>query len=298
MTEPTNIAINPLPWFIGPGGIEVTVDKVVAAMTDLGRFGYRALSTRVPAGMSEVDYLALLAERDFRPAPGYFSANFERSEDRSAILDEARRHAASEAALGLTESFVGSGFMPERLAQPAVGLGSSETQTARVAELLATCADLAHQEGVSLALHPHIASAVETEAEIRSVLDQSAGSALKFGPDTGHLAWAGADLTGLFVTYSDRIVALHLKDVDESALRSARAQRSAYFDATKVGHLWTEPGRGSIDFDALLRLLPPAFEGWFVVEVDVPNLPTAVESSEFAGRYVTELVGNWADGRR
>ncbi|MEV0288785.1 hypothetical protein AB0H36_32090 [Kribbella sp. NPDC050820] len=50
-------------------------------------------------------------------------------------------------------------------------------------------------EGVTPALHPHVGSTIETEPEIRAVLDAVPASILSIGPDTGHLAWAGTSRT-------------------------------------------------------------------------------------------------------
>jgi inosose dehydratase len=79
--------------------------------------------------------------------------------------------------------------------------------------------------------------------------------------------------------YSDRIIAVHLKDVDAAARAAAIDAGDDYSTATNTSHVWTEPGRGAIDFDAVLAALPADFDGWFVVEVDVPNSGSPAQSS-------------------
>lgn len=167
--------------------------------------------------------------------------------------------------------------------------GRDPEVSAIVAEGLIRSADAAAAEGVRQALHPHVGSWVETEEEIRSVLDASAGSNLGFGPDVGHLYWGGTDPARIISDYANRVLAMHLKDVDKAAMASAATAGADYWQATGHHHVWTEPGRGHVDLDAALAALPADFGGWFVIEVDVPNLPTPLESSRTALEYVSKL---------
>jgi inosose dehydratase len=139
---------------------------------------------------------------------------------------------------------------------------------------------------VRYALHPHVGSWIEADDEVRAVLDATSGSDLFFGPDTGHLYWAGADPAALMGSYSDRIIAVHLKDVDPVARAAAISSGDDYRAATVDRHVWTEPGRGAIDFDAVFASLPEDSDLWFVIEVDVPAAPTAVESSAISLDFV------------
>ena len=109
---------------------------------------------------------------------------------------------------------------------------------------------------------------------------------LAFGPDTGHLFWGGSDPAVLVADYADRVRAMHLKDVHQVAAKRAADQRDDYQAATNVEHVWTEPGRGDVDFDAVFAALPAAYDGWFVVEVDVPDLPTKEESTATSARWI------------
>jgi inosose dehydratase len=276
------IAVNPLPWVVTPNGFELNEAVIAAAMGDLATAGYSALHADIPAGMTTDRYRSLLADHGFQPAPGYFSGAFHDREQHDGIVEQARQHAARMAELGLTETFVAADLTPERIAAPAVGTGESSERTAVVAEGLARAADAAASEGVRQALHPHVGSSIETPTEVEAILTATAGSALGFGPDVGHLAWAGADPAALIRQHADRVLALHLKDFDGSAATAARHARSDYWTATTQQHVWTEPGRGDVDFDAVFAALPAEFAGWFVVEVDVPNIPDRVESSRVA----------------
>jgi inosose dehydratase len=285
MTTPRKLAINPLPWVIGRTGFDLSTETLTVALTELRAVGFDAVHADIPEGMTPAQYSDFIGGFGFRPAPGYFGADFDSATARAANTEAARIHAARQAELGLTEVFIANNLTESRMARPAVGAEASADRIAVIAEGLAVAAEATQSEGVTAALHPHVGSWIETEAEVRSILDATQGSALRFGPDVGHLMWGGSDPVSIVRDYSERVVALHLKDVDAAAASAALADGSDYWATTGVHHVWTEPGRGNVDFDAVFATLPPTFDGWFVVEVDVPNIGTAAESAAAARAF-------------
>lgn len=127
---------------------------------------------------------------------------------------------------------------------------------------------------------------------MRAVLDAIPASDLSFGPDTGHLAWAGMTPSMIMADYADRIAATHLKDVHLDQADEARAADADYMAATvRDFTVWTEPGRGDVDLLAALDTLPSTFPGWVIVEVDVPEASTNLESTQLSAAWVTEQLG-------
>ena len=289
------VAVNPLPWVMGADMSWNMNEAVVrSALVDLQPVGFTALHAEVPAGLSSAGYRDLLREFGFAPAPGYFGADFDAVDGRPELLEDARRAAAQQAELGLSEIFIASNLSPERRAAPAIGAAFDADRLDVVTEGLIAAAAVMRSEGVTACLHPHVGSWVEVEDEVRAVLDNSAGSDLAFGPDTGHLFWARSDPAKLIADYRDRVVAMHIKDVVATVREASIVAGSDYQEATFGDHVWTEPGRGSIDFDAVFAALPTDFTGWFVVEVDVPNIPDKVDSARASFEWVSnrpELVG-------
>jgi inosose dehydratase len=281
----TKLAINPLPWVLTAKGFDLSLDTVTRALADLEPIGYRGFHADIPEGLTPAQYAVLLADHGFVPAPGYFAGSFQERESLPALLEAARRHAAGQAALGLEEVFIASNLTAERMAEPATGAGADPDRIEVIAESLIAASGAMAAEGVTPALHPHVGSLIETEDEIRSVLDLTAGSPLAFGPDVGHITWAGGNPAALIGDYRDRVSALHLKDVDASAVQAAQQAGAGYMDSTMSHHVWTEPGRGVVDFEGIFAALPAEFSGWMVVEVDVPNLPTPLESSRASYEY-------------
>lgn len=284
------LAVNPLPWTMSPTFAPLTGEVVREALADLSTTGFRAMHTDIPADLSVDAYRALLDEFGFRAAPGYFDADFARTSSLPATVEKAKAHASALAALGVDTTFVAGSVDLTRLMSPTTGENSSTERTKRSAEGLAIVAEAARAEGVRMALHPHVGMTIETEAETRMILDETAGSALAFGPDTGHLFWAGMVPQQIIADYADRVAAVHLKDIDLTAVLQSTRLNDDFMTATGVRHVWMEPGRGAVNFPAVLQALPNDFDGWLIVEVDVPNLPDRLESTRASYDYVSGLT--------
>jgi inosose dehydratase len=224
------IGLNPLPWVLTPSGFDLSVPVLQTAFSEIATTPFRAIHADPPADMSAAEYRQLLAEYGLQPAPGYFSANFH-TESADDIGEAAKRHAGLQAELGNTEVFIASKLTPERMEHPAIGFGGDEATLRRVIDGLGAAAAAITAEGVTPALHPHVASTVETE--VRAVLDAIPASELSFGPDTGHLAWAGMTPSAIMADYADRIAAMHLKDVHLDEAERARAADADYIAATR-----------------------------------------------------------------
>ncbi|MEV7391328.1 sugar phosphate isomerase/epimerase [Streptomyces sp. NPDC091215] len=272
------IGINPLPWYFSRDGFSLSREILPAVYREVRESGFHAVQADVPDGTTVKEFRALLADHGLSAAPGYFFAGFE-----EPAAEAARRHAAQQAELGLTEVFIAGAMAPERLTRPAVGHAYDPGRLDTIIEHLAAACEAVTAEGLRPCLHPHVGTWIETEAETRKVLDSIDPALLAFGPDTGHLHWAGADLAALIRAYADRVGAVHLKDVHTAA---ARVTDGDYFEATYGRHVWTEPGQGDIDFAGVLKALPEDWDGWFVVEVDVPD-----QGGDPKGSAV--LAGQW-----
>jgi inosose dehydratase len=160
-----------------------------------------------------------------------------------------------------------------RRAHPAVGRGFDPDRLEVVVDGIALCCTAMRDEGVTAALHPHVGGWVETEHELRAVLDGVGPDLLAFGPDTGHMSWAGMDVPAVLLDYADRIVGVHLKDTFAAGITAAAADDLDYQMATEPGRIWAEPGLGDVDLTACLAAFPADFAGDYMIEVDVPSLP-------------------------
>jgi len=288
MTATSKVAVNPLPWiFGGPESFDLSRATIIGAVRGVAESGFSAIHADVPADMSAAEYAALIADHGLRPAPGYFSAEYDVSAaDLAQTVEAAKRHAAVQLELGMTEVFLASHLTPARIAEPAVGAAFSASRLAQVIDAIGATAAAITAEGLRPCFHPHVGSWIETEDEIRSLLGTVGPDTLAFGPDTGHLYWAGADPLTLIGEFADRVGAIHIKDVHRSVVHAAREQKQDYWQATFGSNVWTEPGRGDVALDTILAAVPASYEGWFVVEVDVPDGLSKEESTATSAHWV------------
>jgi inosose dehydratase len=285
MTLRPRVGINPLPWFLDADGSWVlSRSTIIEAAGPVRGAGFDAITIDIPEGMPVGEYADLLASLGLTTAPGYFGADFHDESALDDTLERARRHVAAHRELGHVRSFVASNLSPERIARPGLG---AEADTARFAALLdglARTVDVFRAGGVEPCLHPHVGSWVEIESEVEAALE--AVPDLAFGPDTGHLYWAGMNPGAMIRRYRDRVGSVHLKDSSRASADAARARGDGYFAATAAASgVWRELGNGDVDFVEVLEVLGPDFDGWFIIEVDVPELPTATESTRHSGAW-------------
>ena len=290
MPQNPHVAFNPLPYYLTAHGWDSDAAPPLSEIyRQIKEAGFDAVHVEPPEDMPLSDYRRLLADCGLAPAPGYFQAPFTEP-DRGDTVERARRVAAEHAAMGLTRIFIADQFGPDiRLATPAVGAGADDARLQRLCENLAAACEAMVAEGVTPCLHQHVGTWVETPAETAAVLDALSPSLLLFGPDTGHLSWAGADPADMIRRYLDRVGAVHLKDF-RSAVASDGVTAAADYLTTTGRHVWTEPGRGDVDFDAVLDVLA-GFEGWYVVEVDIPDQPTPEETARVSSTWVRQRLG-------
>ena len=284
MSTAPRVGFNPLTWFSIPGGRAAAppIDVIYREIRDAG---FSAVHAEVPEGMSVNDYRGLLTEVGLEPAPGYFSAAFSDSAAMPAATEAAKRAASEHIQLGLDRIFIADGFgAPSRATTPAQGVDADADRLRTIIDNLGKVATAMTAEGVLPCLHQHVGTWIESPDELTTVLESIPDNVLLFGPDTGHLAWAGADPAELIRRCNQRVGAVHLKDI--------RRQNAAGRDYRAAGaaHVWTEPGRGDVDFASVLQALF-GFDGWYVVEVDIPDQPTPKECARVSAQWVRAHFG-------
>ena len=120
--------------------------------------------------------------------------------------------------------------------------------------------------GVLASLHPHVGTLIERGDEVERVLS---GSRIGLCVDTGHLLAGGTDPVGLTRAYVERVVHVHLKDVDGPLAAEVAAGRMPFGDAVRDG-LFRPLGQGTVDIAAMVSVLEAfGYEGWYVLEQDV-----------------------------
>jgi inosose dehydratase len=124
---------------------------------------------------------------------------------------------------------------------------------------------LAADAGMTVALHPHAGTLIETAEQVERALEVvDVGWCL----DTGHLVIGGVDPVHFAGEHGDRIVHVHLKDVDAALAAEVRAGRRSLLDATRDG-LFLPLGRGDARIAEVMEALRAhGYGGWLVLEQD------------------------------
>jgi inosose dehydratase len=143
----------------------------------------------------------------------------------------------------------------------------SDAQMRAYGEKLIQFAAFCQDYGVPLAFHHHMGTVIEDEHDIDRLMAATTPEVgLLF--DAGHLVFAGVDPMRILAKHGKRIIHVHTKDVRESVLHAIDRQRDSFLDAVLQG-IYTVPGDGMIDFDAIVQKLAHiGYQGWFVVEAE------------------------------
>ncbi len=269
-----------------------------AALRESGQAGYEGAPTSVHPGQSPAETTARYARYGLKTAPGYFGGTFGSAKSRAEILDEAAYHARFMRDVGCTELYVAAGgnFITARGKTRREVAGHVQREDALPDDAFAQYAALINEigvitlaEGVYTCFHNHVGSVIETREEMDRLLSLTDPDCVFVGPDTGHLAWAGADPVAFCRAYADRIKTVHLKDCHAAVMERGRAEEWNY--PTFVQHgLFAELGEGSVDFPAIFDILRAAnFRGWVIAETDRTEKPTARESATVSCAYLRSI---------
>ena len=105
--------------------------------------------------------------------------------------------------------------------------------------------------GLETALHPHWSMAIEDGHDVERLLESSdVGLCL----DTGHLYLAGTDPVAIARLAPERVLHVHLKDVDPVAAEQVRTGEVPFRQAVIDG-LFTPLGAGGVDIEGVIRTL-------------------------------------------
>jgi inosose dehydratase len=137
--------------------------------------------------------------------------------------------------------------------------------------------------GIQLGYHNHMNSLGEAPDEVDRIMDAVDPRYVKLELDIAHYAQGGGDPAKAIRKYGDRILFLHIKDV-ESVTPS---------DNQKNTYRFVELGRGRVDLPAVFAALKAVkFRGWAIIELD--NVPdksgTPKASAMISKKYVEEKL--------
>ena len=285
------IAANPIPYWNSGGRMDKSKAVFDRAFTDFAAIGIKAVKADVPEGMTAAEYRGWIDGYGLEPSLSLFNSPFDETVDISDEVERAKRFAADQIALGLDRTMVSSVFVAARMEQPAVGADFNPDRLALAVENCGIICQVLISEGLRPLHHSHVGGVFETEEEISALLDDLGPDVIGVGPDTGHLRWAGIDPAAFIARYADRVGGIHIKDCFADFLDgSPAAEGKTYRELQATKRLWSEPGTGVIDFDAVLGALPDDYDGDFMIEIDEPSIDSTLESHRISFAWASQSL--------
>jgi inosose dehydratase len=180
----------------------------------------------------------------------------------AARAAEAIRNTAENLASAGAEVFVVALVMDHEWSRP---VPLDDAGWRRVADGLAEADELVSELGMTLALHPHVGTLIETTIDVQRAL---AATDVGWCLDTGHLLIGGVEPAEFIRDHAERVVHVHLKDVDLDLASGVRAGELQLLDAVKRG-LFRPLGQGDAGIAEVIGLLDErGYDGWLVLEQD------------------------------
>lgn len=253
----------PITWGVCevPGwGVMLPADRVLSEMRSLGitatELGAPGFLPEDPAALG-----AVLTRNGMHLIGGFVPVVLHDPDERAATLAGAARTAELYADLGatmfVTAVVVDPGWAPR--------FELSSPQWAHLVGMLDELDSLCADHGLTQALHPHVGTLVETAADVERVL---ATSDVGWCFDTGHLLIGGTDPAAFVRDHAQRIVHVHLKDVDAALAAHVRSGELSLVAATQAG-LFRVLGKGDCGIEEVVGLLDRhGYERWLVLEQD------------------------------
>lgn len=138
--------------------------------------------------------------------------------------------------------------------------------------------------GIPVGYHNHMGTLGEKPEEVDQILKAADPRYVKLELDVAHYLQGGGDPSKAIKKYGDRLLFLHIKDV-ESVASGSDSRRTYRF---------VELGRGRVDLPEVFRALHEVnFRGWAIVELDqVPDPSrTPKQSATISKKYLEEKIG-------
>ena len=280
----SRIAANPIPYWASAGKTREVFDE---AFSDFHAIGFTAVKADVPDDMTAGEYRAWIGRYGLAPSLSLFNSPFDDTVEVGDEVEKAKKFAGTQVALGLDRTMVSSMAVPARIEQPAVGAAFDEGRLSRAIDMCGEVCRALAAEGLRPLHHSHVGGVFETEDEITRLLDDLGADVIGFGPDTGHLRWAGIDPAPFIRRYADRLGGIHIKDVFPDHLSGGSG---SYREKTASKRLWAEPGLGVVDFGAVLDAIPPDYDGDFMIEVDEPSVESKLESHRMSFAWARQAL--------
>jgi inosose dehydratase len=151
----------------------------------------------------------------------------------------------------------------------------------RLGHLLTALGKQTADLGIPLGYHNHMGSLGQAPEEVDQIMAATDPRYAKLELDIAHYYQGGGDPAKAIHKYSDRLLFLHIKDVEK-------------LSDPKKNYQFVELGRGQVDLPGVFKALHEVkFSGWAIVELDdVPDKSrTPKECAEISKKYLHDKLG-------
>jgi len=269
-------------------GVEYTREQI---FSEIAQAGFEGTPMSVRDQRSPQEILDDFGRFGLQPAPGYLGASFWDPDQEDEILDQAKHAGWISQQVGVTELYVAASPLTRREASGHVRPEDALPDEAyrQFAKVLDQVGDICLAYGVKIGFHNHVGSVIETRNEIDKLFSLVDRDRVFQGPDIGHLAWAGADVVQFCADYAHDIVTVHIKDIDPDVLQQGVAASWDYGTFSQHG-IFIELGEGFVDLAGSFDILQRAgYDGWVIVETDVTQKESPLESAIISRKYLASL---------
>jgi inosose dehydratase len=178
---------------------------------------------------------------------------------------------------------VGGLFLQLTDTRPKRELAAADYQ--RLGKLMTEIGKRTADIGIPVAYHNHMNNIGERPEEVDRVLDATDPRYVKVLLDIAHYQQGGGDPVRAVRKFSDRILFLHIKDVQSPLPGNTGDPMRSY--------RFVELGRGKVDIKSVFTALNEVkFRGWAIVELDaVPDKARTPKESAMIARTFLETLG-------
>lgn len=139
---------------------------------------------------------------------------------------------------------------------------------------------LQEEYGVTLSVHPHGDSHLETLEQITRFFNATDPQYVSFCLDTGHLEYGEVDTVELIKTFPDRISIVHIKQMDPAVVQKVREENLSFGEAVTAGVCITPDGGAPKVGPVIDALAALGRELYVIVEQDLypcaPDVPLPI----------------------
>jgi len=201
--------------------------------------------------------------------------------DPSEIKGIARDAGLAVPSMAINENTAHMGEAAQKMGAESGWLCLFEKDAAAAAEVTKMHLREFGKRGLKVALHPHVRSNVETNAQLDGLIAACKPASVYVCFDSAHQQALKIDLPGFIERYKDRLALVHLKD-----LKVMKDPKDIDYDNDFV-----DLGEGLCDFPSIMGALKKVkYDGWLMVEVDFAHKITVEESVQKNFDYLQSLM--------